>query len=171
MVGKKSSNEFLALLDPIKDSLYGYAHRAVWKEDQVPDVVQEALMTGWREFHRFQRGSNFRAWMFKILVNTIFRLNKRAHRRREVPLEDGRCELHVVLEREEAWADLLRRPEMIFYRPCDEFTRVADVVAMTPVTSDFWVALTGSRQGLPGGAARRYTALPKEFVAWSVKNR
>ena len=81
---RKASKVFLDLLEPIKDSLYGYARRAVWREDQVADVVQEAFMTGWREFQRFQLGTNFRAWMFQILVNTVYRLNKRVGRRRDL---------------------------------------------------------------------------------------
>lgn len=110
---KKSQKVFLDLLEPIKDSLYGYAYRSVWREDQVGDVIQEAFMTGWREFGRYQSGTNFRAWMFQILVNTIFRLNKRERRSREIPLEEEQCDLHVTFEREEAWSELLRRPDML----------------------------------------------------------
>lgn len=110
---RKPSKDFLELLEPIKDSLHGYAHRAVWRKDQVADVVQETFMTGWREFKRFQLGTNFRAWMFQILVNTVFRFNKRTDRRREVSLEETQCDLHAALEREGAWSELLERPDML----------------------------------------------------------
>lgn len=110
---RKPSKDFLDLLEPIKDSLYGYAYRAVWREDQVADVVQEAFMTAWRDFKRFQPGTNFRAWMFQILVYTIFNVNRRANRRREVSLEDTQCDLHAALEREGAWSELLERPDML----------------------------------------------------------
>lgn len=110
---KNSQKVFLDLLEPIKDSLYGYACRSVWRKDQVGDVIQEAFLTGWREFGRYQSGTNFRAWMFQILVNTIFRLNKRERRNREIPLEDEQCDLHATLEREEAWSELLDRPDML----------------------------------------------------------
>ncbi len=110
---KKPSRDFLDLLEPIRDSLYGYAHRAVWREDQVPDVVQEAFMTGWREFKRFEPGTNFRAWMFQILVNTIFRLNKRTGRQREVAMEEAHCDLYAAIERESAWTGLLEQPDML----------------------------------------------------------
>ena len=113
MQRRESAKAFLELLEPIKDSLYGYAHRAVWRQDHVADVVQETCMTAWREFGRFERETNFRAWMFQILVNTIFRLNKQARRRREISLEDAGGELQTVLEREEAWSQLLESPDKL----------------------------------------------------------
>ena len=113
MARKRCSKAFLELLDPIRDSLYGYAYRAVWHKDQAADVVQEALMAGWRGFGRFEPGTNFRAWMFRILVNTIYRFNKKSTRRREVALEDKTMDANAVLEREDAWSQLLENPDML----------------------------------------------------------
>lgn len=113
MARKRSPKDFLELLEPIRDSLYGHAYRAVWHKDQAADVVQETLMAGWRGFGRFEPGTNFRAWMFKILVNTIYRLNKRSVRRREVALEDNTMDANAVLEREDAWSQLLENPDML----------------------------------------------------------
>ena len=64
-------------------------------------------MTAWREFDRYQPGTNFRAWVFKILVNTSYRLNKRIVRKREISLDDAAGDLSMVLDREEAWSHLL----------------------------------------------------------------
>lgn len=33
------------------------------------DLVQETLLSAWRNFHQFETGTNCRAWLFKILVN------------------------------------------------------------------------------------------------------
>ena len=35
------------------------------------DAVQEAYLQGWKSFHRFEPGTNCRAWMFAILFNVI----------------------------------------------------------------------------------------------------
>ncbi len=104
---ERSSEQFLALLEPIRDSLYRYAKHTAWRDDLGEEIVQEAVMTAWREFDRYQPGTNFRAWVFKILVNTSYRLNKRVARKREVPLDDAAGDLSMVLEREEAWSHLL----------------------------------------------------------------
>ena len=55
------AQEFLALLDPIKASVERYALRSAWNKDQAADIVQQTVMTAWREFHKFQEGTCFRA--------------------------------------------------------------------------------------------------------------
>ncbi len=107
------AQEFLALLDPIKVRIERYALRSAWNREQGSDIVQEAVMTAWREFHRFEKGTDFRAWVFRILINTIYSFNKKTARDRKdrspVPIEsfDG------VLERESAWASVLEDPARV----------------------------------------------------------
>ncbi|MCG8403867.1 MAG: sigma-70 family RNA polymerase sigma factor [Phycisphaerales bacterium] len=110
---KSSSKAFLDLLEPLGDSLYRYAKRMAWDDDLVADIVQEAVMTGWREFGRFERNTNFKAWMFKILINTIYRLNKRAARQRVATLDESNPDSSLMLERENTWASLLENPERL----------------------------------------------------------
>ena len=110
---KASSKKFLALLEPIRDSLYRYARRSAWRQDDAADIVQEAAMTAWRQFHRFEQGTNFRAWAFQILVHTVFTFNKRVRRHREVTLDETMDDLHATLEREEAWSVLLDDPDKL----------------------------------------------------------
>jgi len=104
---ERSSKRFLDLLQPFRDSLYRYAKHTAWRADLVDEIVQESVMTAWREFDRYRPGTNFRAWMFTILVNTSYRLNKRVIRKREVPLDDSSDDLHMLMGREEAWSYLL----------------------------------------------------------------
>ena len=110
---RPSSKTLLDLLEPIRDSLYRYARRAAWRAEDVDDILQEATMTGWRELGRFQLGTNFRAWMFRILVNTVYRFNKRSYRKREVAFEEGKEDVFVSLEREDAWSVLLDHPDKL----------------------------------------------------------
>lgn len=111
--GLDPAQEFLALLDPVKVSLERYALRSAWNKDQAADIVQQAVMTAWREFHKFRTGTCFKAWVFRILINTIFSFNKKVSRDRKnktaLPIEH----LEGVLERESAWASILEEPEKI----------------------------------------------------------
>lgn len=107
------SDRFLALLEPLRDSLHRFALRNVWRRDQVADVVQEAVMTAWRHFHKFEEGTNFRAWMFKILLNTLYRVNRKSHRAREVGFEGDMFDAEQVVERESAWASILENPQRV----------------------------------------------------------
>ena len=107
------AQEFLALLEPIKPVIERYALRSAWDREQGQDIVQQAVMTAWREFHRFKRGTNFRAWVFRILMNTIFSFNKKTGRDRKhhSPLQiEG---LDGVWVRESAWASVLEDPARV----------------------------------------------------------
>lgn len=60
--------EFEKLLWPIVDALYRAA-RSFVDAAAAEDLVQDAALRGWQAFDQFQTGSNFRAWMFRILRN------------------------------------------------------------------------------------------------------
>jgi RNA polymerase sigma factor (sigma-70 family) len=63
------SFEDLAL--PLLDSLYRYAWWLARNSAEAEDLVQEAFLKGLRGFAGFLPGSNFRAWMYRILHNTF----------------------------------------------------------------------------------------------------
>jgi RNA polymerase sigma-70 factor (ECF subfamily) len=51
--------------------LYRTAVRLLGDGAKAEDVVQETYLQAWKSFARFAPGTNCRAWLFKILVNTI----------------------------------------------------------------------------------------------------
>jgi len=51
------------------------------------DMMQETLTKAWANRSSFARGTNMRAWLYRILRNTYF--NHLRQRRREVPDPDG----------------------------------------------------------------------------------
>jgi len=53
------------------------------------DLVQDALVRAYRFYDRFEQGTNFRAWLFKILTNTYINSYRRKQGRpQESSLED-----------------------------------------------------------------------------------
>src|SRR5579863_6440116 len=62
---------FEELAMPLFDSLYNFASWLVHNKSNAEDLVQETYLKGLRGFASFQRGTNFRAWMFRILRNTF----------------------------------------------------------------------------------------------------
>jgi len=76
MAGKKSSAEerrrnFAALAFPHMDALYGTALRMTRHPHDAEDLVQDVYLRAYRFFDRFEEGTNFKAWIFKILTNTF----------------------------------------------------------------------------------------------------
>jgi RNA polymerase sigma-70 factor, ECF subfamily len=66
--------EELAL--PLFDQLYNFARWLTQDTAEADDLVQETYAKALRGFSSFQAGTNFRAWMYRILRNSF--LNSRA---------------------------------------------------------------------------------------------
>jgi RNA polymerase sigma-70 factor (ECF subfamily) len=76
-----SSEEFTALLEPELPRAYVLAMRLTRNPADAEDLVQEASLLAYRGFGTFKRGTNFRAWLLKVLMNSW--LSSRRRRRPE----------------------------------------------------------------------------------------
>ncbi len=56
---------------PLFDSLYNFAHWLTQNREAAEDLVQETYVKALKGFASFQQGTNFRAWMYRILRNTF----------------------------------------------------------------------------------------------------
>lgn len=66
---RAASFEELAL--PLLDSLYNFALWLAQNREEAEDLVQETYLKALRGFRSFQPGTNFRAWIYRILRNTF----------------------------------------------------------------------------------------------------
>lgn len=71
---------FEALITEHLDGLYRYALRLTRNRTAAEDLVQDAMLKGWRSFHTFQEGTNVRAWFHRIMMNAHYD-NYRKHAR------------------------------------------------------------------------------------------
>ena len=106
------SAEFEAVALPHLNDLYRTAVHLVRDRTEAHDLVQEAYMQAWKAFHRFEPGTNCRAWLFKILINEIRHYRRRWFNTRMVP------------EGEQSFEETLR-----FEPPIPEDIRDEDVLA------------------------------------------
>ena len=56
---------------PLFDQLYNFAYWLARNREEAEDLVQETYAKALRGFSSFQQGTNFRAWMYRILRNTF----------------------------------------------------------------------------------------------------
>src|SRR5277367_1823738 len=56
---------------PLFDSLYNFARWLTHDREEAEDLVQETYSKALKGFSSFQQGTNFRAWIFRILRNTF----------------------------------------------------------------------------------------------------
>lgn len=71
---------FARLLAAHQDKLYRVAFRMTGHSDDAQDLVQDALLEAFRSFKRFQRGTYFDKWLYRIMTNTF--IDRQRHRKR-----------------------------------------------------------------------------------------
>jgi RNA polymerase sigma-70 factor (ECF subfamily) len=103
---------FADLAMPLLPSLYNVAFWLSRNPADAEDLVQETFLKGLRGFASFEPGTNFKAWIFRILRNTYSTSRTGLAALRTVALEDELEESSVVpegaIERETPEKNLLR---------------------------------------------------------------
>jgi len=56
---------------PHLNDIFRTATRILGDKARAEDVAQEVYLQAWKSFHRFEPGTNCRAWMFKILFHCV----------------------------------------------------------------------------------------------------
>jgi RNA polymerase sigma-70 factor (ECF subfamily) len=67
----ETSGDFERLAMPLFDSLYNFARWLARDQSEAEDLVQEVFAKALRGFPSFVPGTDFRAWIFRILRNTF----------------------------------------------------------------------------------------------------
>jgi RNA polymerase sigma-70 factor (ECF subfamily) len=81
--------EFEELLSPILPMAYGTAVRLSGDRTEAEDLIQDAALLAYRAFASFERGTNFKAWFFRILTNAFYsRYRKDKHEKANFSTED-----------------------------------------------------------------------------------
>ena len=96
--------ERLALAE--ERALYRHAARIVGPGPDAEDVVQDALISAWKSMRSFE-GTNFRAWLFRIVTNRALDRVRARRRRPELPLEPPEGEEVIWAEPVAAGPDLV----------------------------------------------------------------
>jgi RNA polymerase sigma factor (sigma-70 family) len=82
------TSPFEELVGPLFPSLYNVAFWLSRSSVNAEDLVQETLLKSLRGFNTFESGTNFKAWIFRILRNTYLTSQSGLAARRTVALED-----------------------------------------------------------------------------------
>ncbi len=71
---------FARLLVQHQDKLYRVAYRMAGHQEDAQDLLQDALLEAFRSFKRFQRGTYFDKWLYRIMTNTFIDRQRRVKR-------------------------------------------------------------------------------------------
>ena len=133
---QRTRQEFEALALPHLDGLYAAALRLAKNPRDAEDLVQDAVLRAYRFFDKFERGTNIKAWLYKILTNTFINRYRRVTKERNI-VEDERDSVQDRLVSRDA-ADQAENPERAYFDRLlsDDVLRAIDAV---PV--DFRIAV------------------------------
>jgi RNA polymerase sigma-70 factor, ECF subfamily len=118
------NKEFEKLAVPLLDGLYNFACWLSGNPDEARDLVQETFLKSLRGFGSFREGTNFRAWMYRILRNTFLTSRTGLERRNtQQEEEEGFAELAVSQE----------TPELSLIRRADTELVQAAIAQLAPI--------------------------------------
>lgn len=109
-----TKHEFEALALAHLDALYSAALRLTKNERDAEDLVQDTCMRAYRFFDKFERGTNIKAWLFKILTNTFINRYRRRVKERTVVEGIDRDAVHERFISREA-TEVAANPEEYFF--------------------------------------------------------
>jgi RNA polymerase sigma-70 factor (ECF subfamily) len=87
---------------PHINSMYNFAFRLTMDEDEAKDLVQDTYLKAFRFITSFQKGTNAKAWLFRILKNSF--INDYRKKSKE-PAKVDYQEVETFYNSEEAEAD------------------------------------------------------------------
>lgn len=149
--------------------LLRFAHRLTSRDFDAEDLVQETLLKAWHGFHQFQKGTNVRAWLFRILMNAYYARLRSPNIFLTVPVETAEpvsaAEGPETLVVRQALASLPEDQRQVLYLVVVEgFTcrETADILTVPAGT-------VMSRLSRARGAMRRYLIGEKPSAQGSVR--
>ncbi|MGD2115578.1 MAG: sigma-70 family RNA polymerase sigma factor [Acidobacteriota bacterium] len=103
--------DFEAAAMPFVDALYNTAYRMTRNAEDAEDLVQEAYLKAYKYYDKFEEGTNFKAWLFKIMKNTFI---NNYRKKQQAPPQSDFADIEESFETqvsEEAGQKKIKNPE------------------------------------------------------------
>ena len=118
-----TDTDFITLIEKHRDEFYRFVRRTLWNESNADDVFSEALLASYKGRDAFTEGTNFRAWMFKILLNKCYVANRDTSRN---SISVDSVEEWIHAEDEPGYAKMLGEPDWFVDEIEDELLTAMD---------------------------------------------
>jgi RNA polymerase sigma-70 factor, ECF subfamily len=130
---------FEELAMPLLQPLYNYARWLAKDASEAEDLVQETYLKALRGFESFTLGTNFRAWMYRILRNTFLTSRSGLRAAPQLSIEDDLEQIEESIANRGAETAMIMRVDAIALRrvidelplPFREVLLLADVEEMS----------------------------------------
>ena len=113
----RKMDEILGHIEQYRKQFYRFVYRNVWNSAMAEDVFASAVLAAYENRDKFVPGTNFRAWMFQILVNKCFVANREVTRACEVLDDDFPAQATAGTGID--YGEMLRNPD-VFLEQCGD---------------------------------------------------
>lgn len=107
------------------DALYNTAVRLTRNPSEAQDLVQETFLKAFRFYHRFEPGTNIKAWLFTISRNTYINVYRKAARQQQIDF-DQVAPFYADGSDPPAWTDPGTIEEMLRHLVQDDVKRALE---------------------------------------------
>jgi len=160
----KKAEEFVRLLTPLKKSLSGFIRYLLWNKQDFEDALQNVLTEAYRKFDQFMPGTNFKNWIFHVASFTVFNMNRKYERDKQVILsEEIEQPAPDSLYENTDYQDLLTKDDMVLEKMSDEvkaslnlLTEIERAVFLLRSLGDESYAEIAETLKIPGGSVMAY---------------
>jgi RNA polymerase sigma-70 factor (ECF subfamily) len=121
MAGTDSQpGSFEELAMPLFDRLYNFACWLTQDRTEAEDLLQETYVKALKGFSTFRQGTNFRAWMYRILRNTFLTSRTGLRVALEIPADSEDEESNFAVETQTPESILASRSDSEMVQRCIE---------------------------------------------------
>src|SRR5437870_719878 len=113
---RMSDRSFEDLAMPLLQPLYNYARWLTKDSSEAEDLVQETYLKGLRGFQSFASGTNFKAWIYRILRNTFLTSRTGLRAAPQLSIEDDLDEVDGAIANRGVEAALIVRIDAVALR-------------------------------------------------------
>jgi RNA polymerase sigma-70 factor, ECF subfamily len=110
------------------DALYNTALRLTRNPGEAQDLVQETYLKAYRFFHRFEPGTNIKAWLFTILRNTYINTYRKTLRHQQQVDFDQVAPFYIDMAEPAEWTDHSSTEEMLRHLVHDDVKRALEAL-------------------------------------------
>lgn len=122
---QNSMDDFLAQIQKHRNEFFRYIRRMVWDSGAAEDIFASAVLAAYENRHKFIPGTNFRAWMYRIITNKCYVANRETGRA-FAPLDEhdnDATPVWTTLGAEPSYGDVLKDPSRFLEQCGDEVVR------------------------------------------------
>jgi len=105
---------------PLLPGLYSAAYRLTRNAADAEDLVQETFLRAYRGFHQFEQGTNIKAWLYRILMNTFINEYRKKQRQPQTVSEDEVPDWYLYSKMAESGAEPSAETSVIESLPDEE---------------------------------------------------